>query len=315
FLAPAEIDLDEVVVRPKVKLTWGDDGPENVQQVADPIGVRVPHSTPSRCWEREEEVQRIVGRLRNDRSSFLVVGAHGVGKSAVIQESVRRVLRAEKEASEPIRGRTHRYWSTSAARIIAGMKYLGQWERRCELLIEDLGEVSVVLFVERLSDLLRTGGDASIAGFLQPYVEREELRLVCEATSEELDAARRVLPGFVDLFQVESLANFQRGPALRLLDRQAADVSQNRKITSDPELSDLVYRLHSRFLPFSMLFLILRPLAPRVVVRSSARSSVSSNPATGCADPVSDSRGTTAWWSFSNVRDSTSATVRALCSV
>ena len=65
------------------------------------------------------------------------------------------------------------------ARIVVGMQYLGQWEERCEEVIEELDRIAGVLCVERM------GGSepaSSIAMFFAPYLERGELRMVGEAT-------------------------------------------------------------------------------------------------------------------------------------
>ena len=71
-----------------------------------------------------------------------------------VQEEVtydRRAERARKPRSR------RRYWLTSAGRLVAGMKYLGQWEERVESVIAELGEIHGILCVERLLELVRRG--------------------------------------------------------------------------------------------------------------------------------------------------------------
>lgn len=87
---------------------------------------------------------------------------------------------------------------TNAARLIAGMQYLGEWEARCEAAIGELARMRGVLCVENLLDLLQTGGrepTASIANFLRPYIQSGELRLVVEASPRELDACEHYCRG------------------------------------------------------------------------------------------------------------------------
>ncbi|HEV3497149.1 MAG TPA: hypothetical protein VHA34_12430, partial [Actinomycetes bacterium] len=78
------------------------------------------------------------------------------------------------------------------------------------------------------------GPGDSLAAFFAPYLQRHELRLVGEATPAELDACRRLLPGFADLFQPVPLAPFNRGQALAVLDRVAAQLRQNLKLEVEP---------------------------------------------------------------------------------
>jgi ATP-dependent Clp protease ATP-binding subunit ClpC len=142
---------------------------------------------------------------------------------------------------------------TNGARLIAGMQYLGQWEQRCEQVIEELSNIHGVLCVESLLDLVRSGGQGpsdSIASFLIPYLQRGELRVVCESTLDELDACRRLLPGLADLFQVLRLPPLGRDKAISILDRVAAAARQNAGVGASAAVIELVYRLFNRFFPY-----------------------------------------------------------------
>ena len=89
------------------------------------------------------------------------------------------------------------------------MKFLGEWEERLESVIDELSDIDGVLCAENLLDLVRYGGrepNESLAAFLVPYLERGEIRIVCEATPAELDACRRLLPNFAAQFQIARLA-------------------------------------------------------------------------------------------------------------
>ena len=109
---------------------------------------------------------------------MLLVGESGVGKTTLMVDAVKE---AEKltvaEDARPGTRHKRRFWLTSAGRVIAGMKYLGQWEERVEAVIAELGELGGVLCVERLLELVRTGGlgpTDSVASFLVPYLARGE---------------------------------------------------------------------------------------------------------------------------------------------
>src|SRR5206468_613041 len=134
-------------------------------------------------------------------------------------------------------------------------KYLGQWEERVESLIAELGELEGVLCVDRLLDLVRTGGVAatdSIAAFLLPYLARGELRMVAEASPSELDACRRLLPGLADVFQVLPVEPFDRAKALAVLDRQIETSQANLRVAVAPGVSDRVVQLCRRLMPYSV---------------------------------------------------------------
>lgn len=63
-------------------------------------------------------------------------------------------------------------------------------------MIEDLAAIDGVLCIESLAELLRTGGreaSESLAAFLAPWLQRNELRMIAEVTPTQLDACRRLL--------------------------------------------------------------------------------------------------------------------------
>ncbi|HEV3006350.1 MAG TPA: AAA family ATPase, partial [Pirellulales bacterium] len=132
-------------------------------------------------------------------------------------------------------------------------QYLGQWEERCQTVIAELGQANGVLCIDNLLDLALTGGhDAGdgIAVFFLPHLERGELRLVAEATPNELTALRRHLPGLVDLFQIVDVAPLARTAALELLDRLAVARRQQSGVTVADGVPALTYDLFRRFAPY-----------------------------------------------------------------
>ena len=228
--------------------------------VAEPIAARDFRTGLSHPFGREAELGRLVTLLSREKQSLLIVGGPGSGKTALLAEAARRAERAagppEEKPDDPPAETTRglpRFWMTSGARLIAGMKYLGQWEERVENVIAELQAISGVLCAEHLLGLLRAAGrdpSQSIAAFLVPYLQRGELRLIAETTPEELDACRRLLPAIVDCCQLVRLDPMNRDQALFALERTAAARTQNSKILPVPTVVPLVYRLFARFMPY-----------------------------------------------------------------
>src|SRR6185369_6808339 len=145
------------------------------------------------------------------------------------------------------------FWTSSAARLMAGMKYLGQWEERCERLIQELARIDGVIAFEDLLELVHTGGSAttnSIASFFQPFLERAEMRIISEATPAGLDACRRLLPGFVDAFRILRVPDFTQAEALSALYMYCTNIERNSPVRMKADDRNLIYRLFRRFLPY-----------------------------------------------------------------
>ncbi|MFO0798408.1 MAG: AAA family ATPase [Gemmataceae bacterium] len=245
FLPPADAELDTLQVRVREAGAAVKEAPATLARVAEPLGDRAVRKGFARAWGREPEVASLAKVLHAEVGSVLLVGDAGVGKSTLLADAV-------KEAER--RGGKRRFWLTSAGRLVAGMKYLGQWEERVEQVIADLGEIGGVLCVDRLLDLVRRGGTGpgdGIAAFLAPYLARGEVRVAAEATPAELDACRRLLPGFADLFQVVPVRAFEPAAALAVIDKQLATSASGPGLSVGRGTGERVVRLFRRFQPYA----------------------------------------------------------------
>ncbi|HTU23022.1 MAG TPA: AAA family ATPase [Gemmataceae bacterium] len=257
-LPPPSVWLEEILVRirPRARAAASEAGLSALIQVAEPLGDRAMRRQLSAAWEREALVAEAVRKLHQEKTSLLLVGEPGVGKTTILVEAARTAERlnaaaARRKDADLSPGRL--FWMTSAGRLIAGMKYLGQWEERCEQVIDELARLPGVLCVESLLDLVRIGGTGpgdSLAAFLLPYLQRGELRLASECTPSELDACRRLLPGFADLLPILHVPPFDRTAALAVLERTAARHAQNLRLEVAPDFSDRAHHLFRRFVPY-----------------------------------------------------------------
>ena len=261
YLPPKNLRLEEIVVsggRKPVAATSGLPEMRHLPVVADPLGSDAMRLGYSRAHTRERKVAELTQLLGRERANVLLVGDTGVGKTSVLVDSVRNVEREMRERAKQSEETgtapaSHKFWVTSGGRIIAGMKYLGQWQERCERMIEELARFDGVLAVEKLLDLVMTGGTSetdSIASFLLPFIERGELRIVAEATPAELDACRRLLPAFVSNFRVLHIPGFTEAEALAALKAYCATIERNSTARLDVEVYAVICGLFRRFMPY-----------------------------------------------------------------
>lgn len=259
LLPPAEIALESIVIKAASR-TWRPPQRRSpvLEAVADAVGDRAIRRQYHRALLREQEIAAIVEHLAGSKASLLLAGESGVGKTSILVDAVRLVERgkqADESAEEQTTRSPHRFWLTSGGRLIAGMKYLGEWEQRLEAVVEELTESSGVLCVDRLAGLLQAGGRdpaSSVAAFLAPYMQRGDLRLVAEATPRQLDACRQLLPGFADLFHVINIDAMDNATTRRLLGQLSANHERNLGIAAEPGCTELLLRLSRRFLPYQV---------------------------------------------------------------
>lgn len=249
FLPPASCDLEVLNITLKEPPTSLDE-PELMRtllQVADPISKRTL-GRMGRVWAREKEIAAVSHALSEESANVCLLGESNSGKTSILAEAARRL-----ERDNPDRRSAPRFWLTSAARMIAGMRYLGEWEQRCEQAVRELANLRAVLCFENLLDLLNTGGtgpENSLAAFLIPYLRSGELRIASEATPHELEASDRLLPGLIDEMQIVRVEPFDENQALSVLGYAADYFTQNERLHFSPAAARETYHLFHRFQPY-----------------------------------------------------------------
>ncbi|MCW7538709.1 AAA family ATPase [Aquabacterium sp. A7-Y] len=208
---------------------------------------RGQHVFPETAWEQGALVDELAGRLARG-ANLLLVGEPGVGKSVAILEAIRKAHRLTAGTEQPFT-----FWRSNAERLIGRAKYLGEWQALCDQLVQWLEMSEGLLWVTDFVHLLQTGGDNaedSMAAYLLPALRRGALRLVGEATPEELESARRRLPAFIDCFEPLRLAEMDGTRARRVLDLFAGHAKNALSIEIEPAALDTGYRLLQRYVRY-----------------------------------------------------------------
>ena len=221
---------------------------EVLQQLAEPYPPtkklrRNMASFPEAAWELEAQVDEVVEKVVSTRSSVLMVGGHGTGKSAILRQAIRKIT--AKKAKTALT-----FWQLMTQRITARAKYLGEWQENVEELIYALESANGILWVLDVVQLLQTGGEGpedSIAAFLTPFLQAGKLQLVGEVTPPQLESMRRLLPGFVENFQVVVVEELPEHRVKRVFDHLANFSAQNQKIQLTKSARALTYRLLQRY--------------------------------------------------------------------
>lgn len=249
FLHAGGFTLEEIAIPvPRERKSTQQRRYESLETVAEALGERSLRRQFPRAWERDTEIGELVNRVQRDRANVLLVGAPGVGKTSILVSATREIERQIESGEE-----RRRFWLTSGSRLIAGTPYLGQWEERLEEAMQELQSFQGVLCVESLLELLRLGGhDAgdSVGAFLVPYMSHREVQVVAEATPQELDACRRLLPGLADAFNILHVESMNTARSLRVLGRIAQSGARNHRVETGNDTVDTIFRLFRRFRPY-----------------------------------------------------------------
>lgn len=249
--------LDEVVLKIKEQTTsWGDWNFERQYETLARLAEKYPYSRkvrrnisafPEAAWELEDKVNEIVDKLVNNRANVLIIGKSGTGKTAVLRQAIKKINNNKKQKLD------FSFWQIMPQRITSSAKYLGEWQEACEALVDDLEASNGILWVVNFVRLLQVGGaspEVSVAAFLTPFLQEGKLQIIGEATQEELDSMRRLLPGFVETFQIVLLEELPEKKVYNILDKFADFCNRNLKIAIDKKAIELSYRLLIRYYPY-----------------------------------------------------------------
>jgi len=182
----------------------GDDarlkGPETLREVATNLTHLAAEGTSERAWERESAVETLVETITSPGAHHVcLVGPPGCGKTAIVEEAVRRAFELETSYQK-----RHDVWRTSGDQMVAGMRFVGQWQHRAGEVCEELSERGDILVVEDLLGFVRAGpraAQSNLARFFEPEMNRKSFAVIAEATEQTLDTARTEVPGFVEAFR------------------------------------------------------------------------------------------------------------------
>lgn len=139
------------------------------------------------CIGRDREVQQVIQiLLRRRKSSPVLVGGAGVGKTAIVEGFATAIV----ENKIPKALRDVKVMELDMGSIVAGAKYKGEFEERFKGLVSEAVKSGgkIILFIDEIHMLVgagNTGGGMDAANLVKPALARGQIRLLGATTEEE----------------------------------------------------------------------------------------------------------------------------------
>ena len=135
---------------------------------------------------REKEVERVTQVLAKKRSSCpLLIGAAGVGKSAIVEGLALKI--ANDDVPESLIGKT--IYALDLTSMLAGTKFRGEFEERLENTIKEASaNDNIIVFIDELHTIVGAGageGSMDSANILKPYLSRGQIHIIGATTYDE----------------------------------------------------------------------------------------------------------------------------------
>lgn len=135
---------------------------------------------------RENEISRVIQILsRRTKNNPVLIGAPGVGKTAIAEGLAQRII----TGNVPDSLLEKRIFSLDLASIVAGTKYRGEFEERIKRILDAIEQDdSIILFIDEIHQLIGAGaveGAMDAANILKPALARGDLQCIGATTIDE----------------------------------------------------------------------------------------------------------------------------------
>lgn len=135
---------------------------------------------------REKEISRVIQILsRRTKNNPVLIGAPGVGKTAIAEGLAQRII----TGNVPDSLLDKRIFSLDLASIVAGTKYRGEFEERIKRILDTIeADDSIILFIDEIHQLIGAGaveGTMDAANILKPALARGDLQCIGATTLDE----------------------------------------------------------------------------------------------------------------------------------
>ena len=135
---------------------------------------------------RQTEIDRVIQILcRRTKNNPVLIGAPGVGKTAIAEGLAQRIV----TGNVPAILANKRIFSLDLGSLVAGTKYRGEFEERIKQVIEAIAnDEQTILFIDELHQLVGAGsveGSMDAANILKPALARGELQCIGATTLDE----------------------------------------------------------------------------------------------------------------------------------
>lgn len=134
---------------------------------------------------RKKELQQLTVALRRrNKPNAILIGAPGVGKTAIVEELAHLLAENKIPGLE-----NKRIYELDIASVVGGTKYRGEFEEKLKRIIKNVNEDgNAILFIDEIHNIIKAGGaegaiDAS--NILKPYLARGEIQIIGATTLEE----------------------------------------------------------------------------------------------------------------------------------
>lgn len=195
---------------------------------------------------RDTEINRITEILcRFSKQNVLIIGDHGVGKTALIEGFVQKTIL--KQIPDILSGL--QIFELDMGALSAGASYKGEIEDRIKNIAQELKSIpKSILIIEEFHSLFGThGSDSGIVNLLKSEISNG-LTIIATSTIEEYTKKIEKEQGLAGMFELLKLVETEDETHLRMLKQTLEEYQIHHKIYVDNETMKEAIRLSKRYM-------------------------------------------------------------------
>lgn len=198
---------------------------------------------------RKKELQQLILALRRrNKPNAILVGAPGVGKTAIVEELARLISENKVPGLE-----SKRIYELDIASVVGGTKYRGEFEDKLKKIIKNVNEDgNAILFIDEIHNIIKAGGaegaiDAS--NILKPYLSRGDIQIIGATTSDEYHNIFLKDKALNRRFQIIFVDPSSKEETLDILTNLKSIYEDYYKIKIDDEMNKYIVEIADEFIP------------------------------------------------------------------
>lgn len=198
---------------------------------------------------RDVEINDIIHAInKKKKSSIILVGEAGVGKTAIAEGLALKMIKNEvPELAD------HKLYELHVSSLVGGAKYRGDFEERVNKIINKITkETNVILFIDEIHMIMGAGtannNNIDLANILKPYLANGKIKIIGTTTNEE---KRKYIDPDAALerrFQFLIVDEPSKEDCLFILEKSANDYEKHHGVKYSKEILEKIIALSIRYI-------------------------------------------------------------------
>ncbi|MCA9385603.1 ATP-dependent Clp protease ATP-binding subunit [Candidatus Dojkabacteria bacterium] len=228
----------------------GDESESTLASFAVDMNELAKHDKFLPIYGRDEEIMRAIHILsRKTKSNPILVGEAGVGKTAVVEGLVQRIIKRQVPRSFEQK----RVISLDLAGILAGSKIRGDVEERIIAIVDEAKQdEDIILFIDEIHMIVGAGsagqGSMDIANILKPHLTSGDISLIGATTYDEYQKYFESDSALSRRFQAIKIEEISPEESIKALENITPKLESFHNIDISKEAVEEAVKLSSRFI-------------------------------------------------------------------